>query len=217
MPKLHVRISSPRKQCRVTEAWERGRGGFWCLLCPYSELRVPARAVLVYLWFLYLFFPCFRICFVLRFSLLFSHLILIRAFQRRWLSPGLSYRLGAEEVRGLVSSVERLQMAQLEFKPGSLALPSAETSSDLRIRTQNSLPEHSLQSRVLRTAFDSSIVSHLVNPAGVQWIPFLGAPWYAMNFLYALRDLISHLKVLHGHELGFGHTTFYVGQICSYI
>lgn len=143
--------------------WE----GFWCLLCLYSELRVPARAALVFLspctlvqlpafcsspfprgctlsfsffclWFLYLSSPCFRICSVLRFSLLFSHLILIRAFQRRWLSPCLPYRLGAEEVRGLVSSVERLQVALLEFKPGSLELPSAETSSDFRIWTQNS-------------------------------------------------------------------------------
>lgn len=146
-----------------TVGWRKpgNREGFWCLLCPYSELRVPGRAVLVCLWFLYLFFPCFRICFVLRF---FSAVFSFNSYEglsRRWLSPCLSYRLGAEEVRGLVSSVERLQVTQLEFKPGSLVLPSAETSSDFTIWTQNSLPEHSLQPWVLRTAIDSCIVSHL--------------------------------------------------------
>lgn len=144
----------------MTEAWELGGRGLLMSSVPLFWTESPCKGSSC-LWFLYLFFPCFRICFVLRFSLLFSHLILIRAFQRRWLSPCLSYRLGAEEVRGLVSTVERLQMAQLEFKPGSLALPSAETSSDVRIWTQHSLPEHSLQTRVLSTAIDSSVASHL--------------------------------------------------------
>lgn len=107
--------------CALILNWESLQGQFLSV-CGFSICSFLALGFALYWGFL----CCF------------PHLIFIRAFQRRWLSPCLSYRLGAEEVGGLVSSVERLQVAQLEFKPGSRVLPSAATSSDFRIWTQNS-------------------------------------------------------------------------------